>query len=212
MKIGPYKTREALKLLFEQKRLLNRGVEVGSHEGVFGKSILETWNGKLYLIDVWRELRGEEYTDGSNQKEYLKTIGQCCDNIKNYEDRCFMIRSDSVNASELFADESLDFVYIDANHKYEFVKQDISLWFPKVRKGGIVAGHDYLKIDWYTDPHFHENKKDKHIWASAIGNDKEFPYYAGLFGVNPAVDEFCSEKDIEFYITEEWYGSWYFVK
>ena len=46
-------------------------------------------------------------------------------------------------AARLFEDESLDAVFIDADHSYEAVKLDIQNWMPKVRKGGILAGHDY---------------------------------------------------------------------
>lgn len=45
------------------------------------------------------------------------------------------------------ADGSLDFVYIDANHEYEFVRSDIQTWLPKVRKGGILSGHDFILMD-----------------------------------------------------------------
>jgi hypothetical protein len=78
----------------------------------------------------------------------------------------------------MIKNESLDFVYIDANHKYDAVKKDLELWYPKVRKGGVFAGHDYLKMDWYADPNFLENKKDKNIF---ILPDLAF---AGVFGVN----------------------------
>ena len=54
-----------------------------------------------------------------------------------------MIRKESDFASTLFADESLDFVYIDADHREEFVRKDIELWFPKLKKGGVISGHDY---------------------------------------------------------------------
>jgi predicted O-methyltransferase YrrM len=46
-------------------------------------------------------------------------------------------------ASKLFEDGSLDGVFIDADHSYEAVKQDIQNWLPKIRVGGILAGHDY---------------------------------------------------------------------
>jgi hypothetical protein len=42
-----------------------------------------------------------------------------------------------------FADNSLDFVYLDGNHTYDFVKQDLNAWYNKVKVGGILAGHDY---------------------------------------------------------------------
>jgi hypothetical protein len=197
--------------IFEKTYQLGRGAEIGSFKGEYAKEILKIWTGKLYLVDVWRELNIKDYNDSSNQKEYLNIINQCCSNIKNYEDRCFMVRSDSENASKLFLDESLDFIYIDANHKYEFVKQDISLWFPKVRKGGVVAGHDYLKLNWYSDKSYANHPKDKHIWTDT-NNNGVYDYYAGEFGVNPAVDEFCAQHDYKVNLTDEWFGSWYFIK
>jgi hypothetical protein len=116
-----------------------------------------------------------------------------------------MVRASSEIASNMFQDESLDFVYIDANHAYDFVKQDIELWYPKVKKGGYLWGHDYIDLDWYNDPNFAENGKDKHIWSNN-------QVYHGVFGVNPAVDEFCSEFNYTPVITEEWFGSWLIQK
>ena len=61
-----------------------------------------------------------------------------------YGDRSIIIRAKSGEAVELFKDGQLDFVYLDAQHHYEAIKEDIALWWPKVRWGGLLAGHDYL--------------------------------------------------------------------
>lgn len=53
------------------------------------------------------------------------------------------IKSGSSGAAAQFADQSVDFVFIDANHTYEFVRDDINAWLPKIKPGGIIAGHDY---------------------------------------------------------------------
>jgi predicted O-methyltransferase YrrM len=53
------------------------------------------------------------------------------------------LEMESVKASALYTDGSLDFVFIDAEHKYEFVMMDIISWLPKVKQGGVIAGHDY---------------------------------------------------------------------
>lgn len=53
------------------------------------------------------------------------------------------IRKHSLEAVNLYADNSLDFVFIDAAHDFENVTKDIQVWFPKVKVGGIIAGHDY---------------------------------------------------------------------
>ena len=51
-----------------------------------------------------------------------------------------------MEAAEDFKDESLDFVYIDANHEFRYIAEDLAEWTKKVRKGGIVAGHDYFFV------------------------------------------------------------------
>lgn len=53
------------------------------------------------------------------------------------------IRAESSEAAAHFADGTVDFVFIDANHTAEFVRRDVLAWLPKVKKGGIIAGHDY---------------------------------------------------------------------
>lgn len=194
--------------LFEKHNYLGKGVEVGTFQGKYANHILQKWKGKLYLVDVWNRLDDQEYKDASNNIEYEKIYRDCMENIRGNEQRCFMIRSHSKNAVDLFSDESLDFVYIDANHKYDFVKEDIEIWYPKVRVGGILAGHDYLDMNWYDEKIYLENGKDKHIWLNNDGNS----WYAGVFGVNPAVDEFVQKNNLNLNKTSEWLGSWYVVK
>jgi hypothetical protein len=185
-----------------------RGVEVGTFKGEFSKRILEAWGGKLYMVDVWRPL-GEEYVDHSNHGNFENGVyGEAMRNTSGVEDRGIMIRATSEIASDLFQDNSLDFVYIDANHAYDYVKQDIELWYRKVKRGGYLCGHDYLALDW-TEPPFAENGKDKHIYLTAPTGESS---YGGVFGVNPAVDEFCKDYGYDLGITQEWLGTWFVKK
>lgn len=57
-----------------------------------------------------------------------------------------LITKPSTEAALQFKDKSVDFVFIDANHDYEYVKEDILAWLPKIKEGGIIAGHDYHEI------------------------------------------------------------------
>jgi hypothetical protein len=180
------------------------GVEVGSFKGEFAKQILDVWSGNLYMVDVWRGL-GNEYLDASNHNIHTTAYADAMKSIEGKEDRSVMIRCNSAKAISLFPDKSLDFVYIDANHAYDYVVEDIKLWYPKVKNGGYLLGHDYLDFDWYNDPNFMANGKDKHIYA-ANG------FYFGVFGVNPAVDEFCKRGGYELTITNEWFGTWMIQK
>ena len=179
-------------------------VEIGSFKGEFARNILNVWGGHLYMIDVWMGL-GDEYKDMSNHNIHTNAYAETINNLKGYEERSTMIRCNSWQGSNLFQDKYLDFAYIDANHAYEYVKDDILTWFQKVKIGGYLMGHDYIAMDWYNDPNFLPNGKDKHIY-STDGN------YIGVFGVNPAVDEFCKEHGYELTITNEWFGTWMIQK
>jgi len=67
------------------------------------------------------------------------------DNVKRCGVSSFVnpIRGDSTKTAEQYADSSLDFVFIDADHEYESVLRDLRAWYPKVKPGGTLAGHDY---------------------------------------------------------------------
>lgn len=190
-----------------------KGVEIGVFKGEFSNIILNHWGGTLYMVDVWREL-GDEYLDESNNKLHHEVYKNTMNNIKGHEDRGIMIRATSKEASKMFNEESLDFIYIDANHSYDFVVEDINLWFPKLKKGGVMSGHDYINIDWYNDNHWLPNGKDKPIFTYIVGDNGEITehFFSGEFGVNPAVDEFCKEHNYKVNLTQEWYGTWWIIK
>jgi hypothetical protein len=202
-----FKNREDLPDLLNKLNLTNKGVELGSFKGNFAKNITSKWVGKLYMIDVWRPLSDEEYDDISNHKNHIDAYSTAMNNIKGFEEKTFMLRMDGSEASKLFSDESLDFVYIDANHTYESVKQDIDDWYRKVKKGGLVMGHDYLP------DYFYEGKEEKNqaLYTFLDGKPEEAKY-AGMFGVNPAVDEFAKNKNYKVYKTDEFLATWWFIK
>ena len=197
-------------LISDLKNLIpsGKGVEIGVFKGEFSKHILNNWEGTLYMVDVWRPL-GDEYEDDSNHKGHLDAYQETMENIKGFENRGIMVRATSEVASDMFQDESLDYIFIDANHAYDFVVEDINLWFPKLKKGGMFSGHDYINMDWYNDPNFAPNGKDKYIYSSMLDGT---PIYNGVFGVNPAVDEFCNKHGYKPNVTKEWFGTWWFIK
>lgn len=65
-----------------------------------------------------------------------------------YSDLISVVITDSLNASTLFADRSLEWVHLDARHDFESVKADIGAWLPKLRPGGWLSGDDYDEIKW----------------------------------------------------------------
>lgn len=85
------------------------------------------------------------------------------------------------------------------------------MWFPKVKKGGIISGHDYLDISTFNQTEYDKGNKNQHIWMWPDG-DEENKTYAGLFGVNPAVDEFIKEYKYDLNVTNDFMGTWWFIK
>jgi hypothetical protein len=184
------------------------GVEIGVFKGQFSKHLLDNWPGTLWLVDPWRAFDDEEgYVDASNHKHHQTAYLETMNRLEGLESRSFMLRGLSSDMASRFQDGELDFVYIDGNHAYDWVKEDIELWWPKVKSGGLIMGHDYLGIDNWYESEFMENGKDKHIWMHGQESDGEL-IYAGHFGVNTAVDEFVQSAGLELTLTSEWLGSW----
>ena len=102
-------------------------------------------NSKIYAVDLF-ELSLELFHDEiKKQIPYIYEIYNKNLNIDGTRKIIRDIKGLSWEASEHFQDYTVDFVFLDASHNYESVKNDINAWFPKVRSGGIIAGHDY---DW----------------------------------------------------------------
>lgn len=138
----------------------NIGAEVGVAAGNFSSVLCaENPNLKLYCIDAWTTYSGyKDYRD-QNQLDlfYEQTKNRLSE--KNVE----IIRDWSLNAVKSFNDESLDFVFIDGNHDFQNVTNDIAEWSKKVRRGGIIAGHDYF--DSYKGSSYGV-KAVVHAWTS----------------------------------------------
>lgn len=119
--------------------------EVGVFRGVFAREILARCQlSRYYMIDPWIPYGGEGagYLQGITSGSWNDICLGIYVEFLQYPE-CRIIRLDSIRASRLFAPQSLDLVFIDANHAYETVRQDIEAWLPIVRNGGIISGHDY---------------------------------------------------------------------
>jgi hypothetical protein len=119
------------------------GVEIGTAKGDNALSILQELSiKKLFLIDPYTS-----YVEGDQQVSFEETLVTARKKLSQFHQAIF-IRKVSEDAVK-DVDESLDFVYIDGNHSYEYVKNDIALYYPLVKAGGVIGGHDYVP---YHDP------------------------------------------------------------
>jgi len=131
------------KMLVENCRDDGKIVELGAWKGRSSAFlVVEAYNKnpkiEVHIVDTW----GGNPFDGSQDQSdglYHKFIYNMSLLARPYQAH----RMTTNEAAGLFKDESLDAVFIDADHSYEAVKLDIQNWLPKVRKGGILAGHDY---------------------------------------------------------------------
>jgi len=121
------------------------GVEVGVWRGDFSMEIISrSLLSRLYLVDPWCKL--DDYDDVRNRdfdpSDYLFVHERFC----KLRHKVSIVKSTSLSASRNLPN-CLDFVYIDANHEYEYVLQDLSIWWPKIRVGGVLAGHDVFSLN-----------------------------------------------------------------
>lgn len=132
--------------VMDQFNLLNEGVEVGVLAGAWTVPFLEMWNGKcLYSVDCWEQQSGDAYKDPANiaTNEQEKLYRGVMEKTKPFGKKSQIHRLYSLEASKLFKNEQLDFVYLDANHGTDPLIEDIKAWYPKIRNGGILCGDDW---------------------------------------------------------------------
>jgi hypothetical protein len=101
---------------------------------------------EFFCVDTW-----EGSVEHEGMEELSKLYDIFIDNMRPVGEYYFPLKMTSLEAVKKFKDESLDFVFIDASHEYGDVRDDIIAWYPKVKQGGIIAGHDYYhdEYDWF---------------------------------------------------------------
>ena len=133
--------RDNLAELFGELKF-KKGAEIGVEQGKYSEVLCKANPGlKLYCIDAWEAYKG--YRDHVRQEKLNRFLQITKERLSPYN--CEIIKAYSMDAVKCFEDESLDFVYIDGNHDFINAAQDIWYWEKKVKKGGIISGHDYLR-------------------------------------------------------------------
>lgn len=156
------------------------GAEIGVYRGKYSAEIAK-YADHLYCVDPYKGYLNHKQDDLDDA--YIKARQR----LRVYP--VTFVKMSSMEALREFEDESLDFVYIDGNHELTHVTQDIYWWAKKVKKGGIVAGHDYFISTWRKS----------------------------VLAVVPAVDAYAEANGIKINVTgekgvREKSPSWWFVK
>jgi len=176
-------TRNDLHRLISQ-RGYKVGAEIGTQKGEYAEYLLHnTWLEKLHIIDAWKYVPNykdiSNVSDEAHNANYTETLERLAPFVGRYN----VIKAFSKDAANIIGD--LDFVYIDANHSYTSTTEDLQTWYPKVRSGGLVAGHDFLDGE------------------NICGSE---------FGVRSAVFDFLKDKKHTLYATNEQWPTWIFFK
>jgi len=153
------------------------GAEIGVHRGGFAAELINNVQPrKFHLIDPWHYEPSVEYKNSwyggvaKGKQEEMDVRYKCVQQRFSQEIASGQVeinRGFSDVVSSQFAADYFDWVYIDGNHLYEFVKKDLESYFSKLKRGGLLIGDDYGTKGWWND------------------------------GVTKAVDEFAKRSDIE---------------
>lgn len=174
---------EAAKKLYGNNPVV--GAEVGTSAGANAITVLNEWPEiqKLYCIDCYPTYSDFLFADDQAR------LRNCCVSNFTFEPKAHLIIEQSTIAAKDFLDGYLDFVYIDANHSYKYVKEDILAWMPKIKKHGIIGGHDY---DW-EDSEFDYELAVKKAVDEIFGTTGRVNYHFKLF--TPESESYITEND-----------------
>jgi len=177
-----------------QERSFKVGAELGVQIGVFAEKNLKRWSKceKYYLIDLWKHQ--ENYEDIANAEDsvQLGNLNQTVQRLSKFGSKPVVMHNSTLSASYLIPDDSLDFVYVDARHDYCGTYEDITTYWPKLKKGGIMAGHDYL---------FAKEVRGQDWSLCQNGTRNEG-------AVRGAVDDFAKQNGIRVHHTREQWKCW----
>ena len=128
------------------------GVWLGKSLSYLGVEIINSGkNIDLLCVDTWKgskehdtpeNVGGYDYFNALKQDRFFEMFLTKIDPIKHIVKP---IKNTSIEAAKTFLDNSIDFLFLDASHEYPDVINDLISWYPKIKNGGILAGHDY---DW----------------------------------------------------------------
>ena len=117
------------------------GVEVGVYKGAFTERLCKAGL-KMFAVDPWVSYYGDR-----DQERQDSIYAEACGRLAPYD--CTIIRKTSAEAARQFRYESLDFAYVDGDHRFKEMAADTVDWSKRVRPGGVVAGHDYFtSLPW----------------------------------------------------------------
>jgi hypothetical protein len=167
-------------------------VELGTAGGVFADQLLRyTAIKKLWSVDPFKVYPGWEDKGREFDPDFVFRLAT--KRLVVHGERSEIVRSESVAASSAFPREVLDFVYVDGNHKYQYVYEDICAWWPKLKVGGLMVLDDCCDVD--------ESQRD--IEGNVLLKSNKLdqtgrPESWGKYGVIKALRDFCNSNGMNY--------------
>ena len=140
--------RNVLATMIQEDSNIYKFAEIGVLKSQSAKQILKVNHKKLleyWMVDPWMAVSSSNTEQDISKEEWDHLHFYACSLMLQYP-QLHVVRAKSIEVASIFPDEYFDFVFIDADHSYETVKADIEVWMPKVKRGGILGGHDYHNI------------------------------------------------------------------
>lgn len=179
-------------------------IEVGVQKGLFAKKMLENWHSctEYKLVDLWGREAGYNEPGNHSMNFHNAAYADTKRRVKPYTDKVEFFAMRSTDAAKSIQDNHFDFVYLDARHDYCAVAEDINSYWPKVRPGGILAGHDFIDAQYAIDA-----LGESENWGICEDGTKE------PRAVRGAVEDFAKREGIDFIlVSQESFPSWFIQK
>jgi len=176
------KYRIQLPQLVKELGLPSIGVEIGVAEGYSSRDFLENGLEKLYSVDAWTTLK--QIGDGGfEQPWYDKNYEAAVKLLAPFKERSIILRGFSSDMTKHVPDNSIGLLYLDGDHSYEGVIRDLREWSPKLVKGGVIAGHDYMNKQYGVNQAAHEFANMLGVRLEVIKENKAED--AGFYFIKP---------------------------
>jgi len=179
--------------IIRQMNLSGTFVEIGTYGGHFAHDLFKICQPqKLFCVDPY--MAYDNFKDALNSHPLDDVFAEAKARLSAFGDKVEFLRMFSEEAAGKFADNSLDFVYVDGNHAYQYAKKDFECWFPKLRDGGLMCGDD--ATDSEGDDQRNAEGDVVRIWSTnADGTPKSWGHY----GVLKAGKEFAVKHGLQLF-------------
>eukprot|EP00554_Chaetoceros_debilis_P000615 CAMPEP_0194083702 /NCGR_PEP_ID=MMETSP0149-20130528/9714_1 /TAXON_ID=122233 /ORGANISM="Chaetoceros debilis, Strain MM31A-1" /LENGTH=301 /DNA_ID=CAMNT_0038766153 /DNA_START=114 /DNA_END=1022 /DNA_ORIENTATION=- len=182
------------------------GIEVGVQKGILAKKSLDIWQSctEYVLVDLWGKEEGYSEPGADNTADKNNNLREARNRMRKWEASKkvkFMVMR-STDAAKHLPDGHFDYIYLDARHDYCAVKEDIEAYYPKLRPGGILGGHDYIDAQYAID-----RLGEVEDWSKCEDGSVHPEAVKG------SVDDFRKQQGgLPVYVSNEDFPSWYIQK